>query len=43
MGYDEGGWLGVAPDKVQGQVLGNTVLSLWISGEPGTHSLAEKI
>jgi hypothetical protein len=43
MGCDEGGWFGVAPDKVQGQVLGNTVLSLLISGKPGTPSLAEKI
>jgi hypothetical protein len=43
MGCDEGDWFGVAPDKVQGQAPGNTVLSLWISGKPGTPSLEEKI
>jgi hypothetical protein len=42
MGCDEGGWFGVAPDNVQCQIFGNTVLSLWISGKPGTPSLAEK-
>jgi len=43
MGCDEGGWFTVAPDKVQGQAVGNTALSLWFSGNPGTPSLAEKI
>jgi len=43
MGCDEGGRFAVAPDKVQGQALGNTVLSLWFSGKTmGTPSLAEK-
>jgi len=43
MGCDEGGWFDVAPDEVQSQALGNTVLSLWVFGKPGTPSLAEKI
>jgi hypothetical protein len=43
MGCDEGGWFAVAPDKFQGQALGNTALSLWFSGKPETPSLAEKI